>query len=83
MKGSTVPLPPGDGDDDCEYSPGVLGMNPEIESKQSFQYMSCANITSPRGSMEGKFLFRNMASGSVFEVVVGHCKLNPEVSSEY
>ncbi|MBP9706637.1 MAG: Co2+/Mg2+ efflux protein ApaG [Oligoflexales bacterium] len=47
---------------------GVVGMNPTIAAGQSFCYSSVAEISTPRGSMEGRYLFVDLKSSTEFWV---------------
>lgn len=49
---------------------GVVGVQPELNPGESFQYMSWCPLHSPIGKMYGDYLFINLTKKSTFKVVI-------------
>jgi ApaG protein len=49
---------------------GVVGVQPEIESGASYQYVSGCNLKSELGKMSGSYLFENINNKQLFEVSI-------------
>jgi len=68
-----------DADNDCREvkGPGVVGMTPDLEPGESFEYMSHCPLATKWGTMEGSYLMRR-DDGEEFEAEVGRFMLVPE-----
>ena len=49
---------------------GVVGVQPEIEPGNSYQYVSGCNLKSELGKMSGSYLFENINNKQLFEVSI-------------
>lgn len=49
---------------------GVVGVQPEIEPGNSYQYVSGCNLKSELGKMSGSYLFENINNKKLFEVSI-------------
>ena len=49
---------------------GVVGVQPEIEPGESYQYVSGCNLKSELGKMSGSYLFENINNKQLFEVSI-------------
>lgn len=53
-----------------KYAQGVLGMTPLIPPGEGVQYTSQCFLSTESGTMEGNFLFSDLASEELFEATV-------------
>lgn len=49
---------------------GVVGQTPILDTNETFQYVSAANLRSDAGKMYGVYLFRNLYTNKDFEVII-------------
>lgn len=49
---------------------GVVGVQPEIEPGNSYQYVSGCNLKSELGKMSGSYLFENINNKKLFDVII-------------
>ncbi|MGB4842978.1 MAG: Co2+/Mg2+ efflux protein ApaG [Ferruginibacter sp.] len=49
---------------------GVVGVQPQINSGESYQYVSGCNLRSEIGKMQGTYLMENINSKKSFDVVI-------------
>jgi len=49
---------------------GVVGVQPELQPGESFQYMSWCPLHSPIGKMSGSYTFINLTARSTFKVKI-------------
>jgi len=54
---------------------GVVGLQPVIESGESYSYVSGCNLTTDMGSMSGSYLMHRMADGIDFTVNIPEFQL--------
>ena len=59
-----------------KYQPGVIGETPLLKPGQAFEYMSCTQVSTKEGTMQGSFLMSS-SDGSFFEAIVAPFKLLP------
>jgi ApaG protein len=50
--------------------PGVVGVQPIIDSFENYTYQSACDFQTSVGTMEGYYLFRNLDSGKLFKVEI-------------
>ena len=55
---------------------GVVGLTPVINPEKNFEYNSNVSLKSGIGRMRGKYTFKNIETGTLFEVAI------PEFSLE-
>ena len=58
--------------------PGVVGKTPLLPPGASFTYTSACELRSPRGSMHGEYLMKNLDNGDTFGVEIPEFKLETE-----
>ena len=59
----------GDGRVEEVRGPGVVGDQPELEPGDSYQYTSGCPLSTPSGSMVGRYTMRN-ARGELFDIAI-------------
>ena len=60
---------------------GVIGLTPELQPMESFNYFSNVQIRSGVGNMSGKYLVKNLLNDETFEVEIPKFSLMAEVLS--
>lgn len=54
---------------------GVVGRQPVLYAGDTYQYVSACDLQSTIGKMEGIYIFKNLETGKLFEVVIPVFKL--------
>ena len=49
---------------------GVVGVQPQINPTESYQYMSACNLRSEIGKMHGTYLIENITNKKTFDVII-------------
>lgn len=49
---------------------GVVGVQPQINANDSYQYVSGCNLRTDMGKMHGTYLMENLSNGKTFEVTI-------------
>jgi ApaG protein len=60
---------------------GVIGLTPELQPMESFNYFSNVQLRSGVGNMSGKYLVKNLLNDETFEVEIPKFSLMSEVLS--
>ncbi len=60
---------------------GVIGLTPELQPMESFNYFSNVQLRSGVGNMSGKYLVKNLLNDETFEVEIPKFSLMAEVLS--
>lgn len=60
---------------------GVIGLTPELQPSEHFNYFSNVQLRSGVGNMSGQYLLKNLLTGQTFEVEIPKFSLMAQVLS--